>query len=42
MEPLKVYLRIKRENRVFFIVCSLTDPIELIKRKLLPYYKQEL
>lgn len=39
MEPLKIYLRIKRENRVFFFESSLLDPVELLKRKLLPYYK---
>ncbi|CAD8205578.1 unnamed protein product [Paramecium pentaurelia] len=42
MEPLKMYLRIKRESRVFFFECSLLDPVEILKRKLLPYYKQEI
>lgn len=39
MEPLKIYLRIKRENRVFFFECSILDPVELMKRKLTGYYK---
>lgn len=32
MEPTKVYLRIKREVKVFFIVCQLNDPVEVIKK----------
>lgn len=42
MEPLKIYLRIKRENRVFFFECSVLDPVESMKRKLTGYYKQEM
>lgn len=42
MEPLRISLRIKREQRVFFVECSLIDSVEQIKRRLIPYYKHEV
>ncbi|KAM3133744.1 hypothetical protein pb186bvf_014153 [Paramecium bursaria] len=42
MEPTSIYIRVKRENRIFFFVLKITDQIESIKRKLTGYYKQDL
>ena len=39
MEPTSIYIRVKRENRIFFFVLKITDQIESIKRKLTAYYK---
>jgi hypothetical protein len=41
MEPSKIYLRLKREKKVFFFECQLTDIVEVLKRRLTNFYKQE-
>jgi hypothetical protein len=41
MEPSTIYLRVKREKRVYFFECQLTDQVELLKRRLQNFYKQE-
>ena len=42
MEPSIMYLRIKREKRVLFFECYPTDIVEVLKKKLLNFYKQDI
>lgn len=41
MEPALIHVRIKREKRTYFFECTLLDTVELLKKRLQNFYKQE-